>query len=45
MIYALGFHGRQNHYAGALFFEMALAGQRYASGTVEVSGTPTSPTA
>jgi len=42
MIYALGFHGRQNHYAGALwFFEMALAGQRYASGTVEFSGTPT----
>jgi hypothetical protein len=42
MISSLGFHGRQNHYAGALwFFEMALAGQQYASGTVEFSGTPT----
>jgi hypothetical protein len=42
MIHSLGFHGRQNHYAGALwFFEMALAGQQYASGTVEFSGTPT----
>jgi hypothetical protein len=42
MIYALGFHGRQNHYAGALwFYEMTLSGQQYASGTVEFGGTPT----
>jgi hypothetical protein len=42
MISALGFHGRQNHYAGALwFYELVRVGQQYASGTVEFSGTPT----
>jgi hypothetical protein len=42
MIRALGFDGRQNHYAGALwFYELVRVGHRYASGTVEFSGTPT----
>lgn len=42
IIRALGFHGRQNHYVGALwFYELVRVGHQYASGTVEFSGTPT----
>lgn len=41
MIHSLGFHGRVNHYAGALwFYELHRPGHQYASGTVEFSGTP-----
>jgi hypothetical protein len=41
LIQALGFTGRANHYAGALwFYELACAGQQYASGTIAFSGTP-----
>ena len=37
----LGFHGRANHYAGAiLFYELANAGNQYAQGTVTFQGTP-----
>jgi hypothetical protein len=42
IIWALGFRGRLNHYAGALwFYELVRVGHQYASGTVEFSGTPT----
>jgi len=38
-IQALGFTGRANHYAGALwFYELNCAGQQYASGTITFSG-------
>jgi hypothetical protein len=41
MIDSLGFTGRQNHYAGALwFYELVCTGQVYASGIVTFSGTP-----
>jgi hypothetical protein len=37
----LGFRGRANHYAGALwFYELARPGHNYASGTITFSGTP-----
>lgn len=40
LIQALGFTGRGNHYAGALwFYELICAGQQYAAGTVTWSGT------
>lgn len=40
-IYHLGFHGRLNHYVGALwFYELAPQGFTYASATVTFSGTP-----
>lgn len=38
---SLGFTGRANHYAGALwFYELMRAGHRYAAGTVEFTGSP-----
>ena len=38
-IQALGFAGRANHYAGALwFYELVCAGQSYASGTITFAG-------
>jgi hypothetical protein len=41
MIHKLGFHGRANHYAGALwFYELYRPGHRYASGTITFAGTP-----
>jgi hypothetical protein len=41
MIKTLGFMGRANHYAGALwFYELAPQSFGYASGTVTFSGTP-----
>jgi hypothetical protein len=41
MIDSLGFTGRQNHYAGALwFYELVCTGQVYASGAVTFSGSP-----
>jgi len=41
LIQALGFTGRANHYAGALwFFELICAGQQYATGTITMSGAP-----
>jgi hypothetical protein len=41
LISKLGFHGRVNHYAGALwFYELALSQNTYASGTVTFSGSP-----
>ena len=40
LIQALGFAGRTNHYAGALwFYELICAGQQYATGTISFSGT------
>jgi hypothetical protein len=40
-INSLGFTGRANHYAGALwFYELARPGHAYASGTVTFTGTP-----
>ena len=40
LIQALGFTGRCNHYAGALwFYELTCVGQQYASGTITFSGT------
>ena len=39
LIQALGFTGRANHYAGALwFYELLCAGQQYATGTITFSG-------
>jgi hypothetical protein len=39
LIQALGFGGRTNHYAGALwFYELICAGQQYATGTISFSG-------
>jgi hypothetical protein len=41
MINSLGFRGRVNHYAGALwFYELTRVGHQYASGTITFSGTP-----
>ncbi len=41
MIHALGFHGRVNHYVGALwFYELVRPGHSYASATVDFVGTP-----
>jgi hypothetical protein len=41
MIQSLGFRGRVNHYAGALwFYELTRPGQVYASATVTFVGTP-----
>jgi hypothetical protein len=41
MIGSLGFHGRVNHYAGALwFYQIVQSGNQYASETVTFSGTP-----
>ncbi|HME05599.1 MAG TPA: hypothetical protein VKG25_01065, partial [Bryobacteraceae bacterium] len=41
MIHSLGFSGRVNHYAGALwFYELTNPGQVYASATVTFAGTP-----
>jgi hypothetical protein len=40
MINAMGFHGRVNHYAGALwFYELAGAGFAYASAPIDFTGT------
>ncbi len=42
LIHTLGFQGRANHYAGALwFYELVRIGHVYASGTVTFNGTPT----
>jgi hypothetical protein len=39
-IQSLGFTGRANHYAGALwFYELICTGQQYATGTITFSGT------
>jgi hypothetical protein len=41
LIQKLGFHGRANHYAGAMwFYELQRQGHNYASGTVTFSGQP-----
>jgi hypothetical protein len=41
LIDTLGFKGRQNHYAGALwFYELLAVGNAYAVGTVTFTGTP-----
>jgi hypothetical protein len=41
MLNSLGFQGRANHYAGALwFYELLAQGQQYAAGTVTFAGTP-----
>jgi hypothetical protein len=41
MIDALGFHGRVNHYAGAMwFYELVPAGYQYASAQLEFIGVP-----
>lgn len=41
MIHSLGFHGRANHYVGALwFYELVRNGHVYASATVDFTGTP-----
>lgn len=41
MLYSLGFRGRANHYAGALwFYELVGQGYSYASATVSFQGTP-----
>ena len=41
LIGKLGFHGRVNHYAGAMwFYELLLRGNSFATGTVTFSGTP-----
>jgi len=41
MIHSLGFHGRANHYVGALwFYELIRAGHAYAAGTVDFVGSP-----
>lgn len=41
MIHSLGFHGRANHYVGALwFYELVRADHEYASATVTFTGTP-----
>ena len=41
LIHALGFQGRANHYAGALwFYELILSGQQYASATITFAGAP-----
>ena len=41
LIDALGFKGRANHYAGAMwFYELSCVGNQYASGNITFSGTP-----
>ncbi len=41
MIDALGFHGRVNHYVGAMwFYELVSSGFRYASAHIDFTGTP-----
>src|SRR4029079_13092779 len=41
LLSTLGFHGRANHYVGALeFYELIQSGNTYASGTIEFSGAP-----
>ena len=41
LIHFLGFHGRVNHYVGALwFYELVRAGHVYASATVDFVGVP-----
>ena len=41
LIQKLGFHGRANHYAGALwFYELQRQGHSYASGAITFSGAP-----
>jgi hypothetical protein len=41
LIDTLGFKGRANHYAGAMwFYELTCPGQQYASATVTLTGTP-----
>jgi hypothetical protein len=41
LIQTLGFHARENHYAGALwFYELTQPGQQYSSATVTFSGAP-----
>jgi hypothetical protein len=41
MIHSLGFHGRVNHYVGALiFYELYRKGHQYASATVDFAGVP-----
>ncbi|HUP02551.1 MAG TPA: hypothetical protein VMU19_01095, partial [Bryobacteraceae bacterium] len=41
LIHTLGFNGRANHYAGALwFYELTCPGQSYASATVTLAGKP-----
>ncbi len=41
LIDTLGFKGRANHYAGAMwFYELSCAGNQYASGAIAFSGTP-----
>ncbi len=41
MAASLGFHGRENHYAGAMwFYELTRAGHEYARGMVTFSGEP-----
>jgi hypothetical protein len=41
MIHSLGFHGRVNHYVGALiFYELVRDGHQYASATINFEGTP-----
>lgn len=41
LIYSLGFHGRVNHYVGALwFYELSRQGHQYASIRVRFEGTP-----
>ena len=41
LIQKLGFHGRANHYAGAMwFYELLRQGHSYASGTITFSGQP-----
>ncbi|MBI3209235.1 MAG: hypothetical protein HYZ37_10100 [Candidatus Solibacter usitatus] len=40
-LFTLGFRGRANHYAGALwFYELVRQGHQYAFGTITFSGTP-----
>ena len=41
LIDKLGFHGRANHYVGAMwFYELYRPGHNYAAGTITFSGTP-----
>jgi hypothetical protein len=41
LIQTLGFRGRANHYAGALwFYELVRPGQQYASGNITFQGSP-----
>ncbi len=41
MVNALGFHGRVNHYAGAIwFYELVPAGYEYASAQINFNGVP-----